>query len=159
MTVWDFSEIYQTHRNKLVRALTIALGDVDLATDAVDEAFVRALARWDVVGTYGAPEAWVYRTAKNWATSRFRRLRLDRKYAPKIARPDAHIETATNPELAAAIRSLSNDHQNVVILRYFLDWPLKAVAEALEVSPGTIKSRTSRALAELQISLGDTDAI
>ena len=149
----DFATVYRLHRGSLIRGLSIAIGDADLAADAVDEAFTRALHRWPTLSHYAAPEAWVYRAAKNWATSRFRRLGRDKSYARKIARPESVEDPEFDPGLADAIRTLSKDHHDVVVLRYFLDWPVSAVAEALKISPGTVKSRTSRALNELQVAL------
>lgn len=151
----DFSTFYATERNRLVRGLSLTLGDDALANEAVDEAFTRALHRWHVVGTFDEPQAWVYRTAKNWATSRFRRRSRDRRFAPKIAMPESSIDPTPDPQLADALTLLPADQRNVLVLRYYLDWSIEATAEALEVSAGTVKSRTNRALGELNRLLGE----
>jgi len=151
----DFSTFYAAERNPLVRGLSLTLGDDVLANEAVDEAFTRALHRWHVVGTFDEPQAWVYRTAKNWATSRFRRRSRDRKFAPKIATPESSIDPTPDPQLADALTLLPADQRNVLVLRYYLDWSIEATAEALEVSAGTVKSRTNRALGELNRLLGE----
>ena len=104
----DFERFYAGHRDGLVRALSLSLRDEALAAEAVDEAFTRALHRWHVVGDFAHPQAWVYRTARNWATSRFRRRGRDRRFAPVIASPDSVIEDIPDPriaELEAAIRA------------------------------------------------------
>ncbi len=151
----DFSAFYASQRNRLVRGLSLTLGDDALANEAVDEAFTRALHRWHVVGTFDEPQAWVYRTAKNWATSRFRRRSRDRRFAPKIATPESSIDPTPDPQLADALTRLPPDQRNVLVLRYYLDWSIGATAEALEVSAGTVKSRTNRALGELNRLLGE----
>ena len=153
--VADFAAIYTAHRDRLARALAITLGDDSLATEAVDEAFTRALHRWHLIGAFDEPQAWVYRTARNWATSRFRRRARDRKFAPTIAGPESIETEPADPALAKALRSLPTEHRNVLVLRYYLDWSINATAQALEISPGTVKSRTSRALHELNRLLGD----
>ncbi len=140
-----FAAFFSAHRNRLVRALAMTLGDSSLAAEAVDEGMTRAVQRWSKVSTYAKPEAWVYRVAYNWATSRFRRLKRDRDYAPRI--PDPSIEEA--------LATLSDDHRSVLVLRYFYDWDVQATAEALEISPGTVKSRTSRALDLMAVRLGE----
>ncbi len=152
--VADFAAIYSTHRDRLARALAITLGDDALATEAVDEAFTRALHRWHLVGAFDEPHAWVYRTARNWATSRFRRRARDRKFASTIASPTSTEPAPADPALAAALRDLPAEHRNVLVLRYYLDWSISATAQALEISPGTVKSRTNRALNELNRRLG-----
>ena len=152
----DFESIYRNDRSRLIRALSISLGDDALATEAVDEAFTRALHRWNAVGSFDEPAAWIYRTARNWATSRFRRRSRDRRFASVIARPESTVDSTPDPQLGEALRSLPVDQRNVLVLRYYLDWSINAIADALDISPGTVKSRTSRALAELNRLLGDT---
>lgn len=150
----DFTSFYTANRDRLIRALTLAIGDGELAQDAVDEAFTRALHRWHVVGAFDEPQAWVYRTARNWATSRFRRRARDRRFARTIATPEAAGVVTPDPELAEALAELDSDHRNVLVLRYYLDWSIDAVADALDIAPGTVKSRTNRALKELNRRLG-----
>src|SRR5687768_11021373 len=45
----SFDSFYRTHRPAVAKAVAFALGDVDLAADATDEAFVRAYERWTKV--------------------------------------------------------------------------------------------------------------
>jgi RNA polymerase sigma-70 factor (ECF subfamily) len=154
----SFAAFFAANRNSLVRALAMTLGDSALAAEAIDEAMTRAVQRWDKVGTYSRPEGWVYRVAYNWATSRFRRRKRDREYAPRIARPEATVDAEFDPEIEDALATLSDDHRAVLVLRYFYDWDVQATAEALEVSPGTVKSRTSRALTAMASAL-DVEAL
>jgi len=151
----DFASVYGAHRDRLIRALAITIGDDSLASEAIDEAFTRAFHRWHLVGAFDEPQAWVYRTARNWTTSRFRRKSRDQKFAAKVAQPSAVDPVSTDPALQNALRELPDEHRNVLVLRYYLDWSISATAEALEISPGTVKSRTNRALKELNRRLGD----
>lgn len=151
----SFESFYAMHRTGLVRALGVALGDPGLAAEAVDEAMTRAVQRWDTVSGYGKPEGWVYRVAYNWATSRFRRLKRDRTYAPRLARPDSMFDPGFDPDVQDALDALSPDHRSVLVLRYFYDWDVQTTATALGVSPGTVKSRTSRALEQMAAALGE----
>jgi len=48
-----------------------------------------------------------------------------------------------------ALLSLSEQHRAVLVLRYFADLGERQVAEILDLPPGTVKSRTARALAAL----------
>ncbi len=153
-----FTDFYRAHRTPLVRALTVTLGDRALATEAVDEAMTRAVGRWSKVSGYTAPEGWVYRVAYNWATSRFRRRKRDREYAPRIAREDVVSPAGFDPDLHDALATLSDEHRAVLTLRFFFDWNVETTAEVLQVSPGTVKSRTSRALDALSVQLAATHA-
>ena len=59
------------------------------------------------------------------------------------------------PELDAALAALPVEQRSVVVLRYLLDWSEFQTAEALDIAPGTVKSRLSRALDRLATQLGD----
>ncbi len=145
-----FEGFFRQHHAILVRALTLALGDAELGSDAASEGFVRALQRWNSVSRYENPAGWVYRVGLNWARSR--RRKTVREVA---AHPSEHSFSSSEPdvELATALRALSLDHRAVVVGRHYLDWSEADVAAALDVAPGTVKSRLSRALAQLNGSL------
>ena len=53
-------------------------------------------------------------------------------------------------ELLAAVNGLREEERLVIVLRYFLDLSEAETAAALDVRPGTVKSRTARALARLR---------
>lgn len=133
----------------------MSLNDHALATEAVDEAMTRAVQHWGKVSKYNKPEGWVYRVAMNWATSRFRRRKRDREYAPKIARLDHDDTAGFDADVQDALNQLSEDHRSVLVLRYFFDWDVQCTADALEISTGTVKSRTSRALEAMSHLLGE----
>jgi RNA polymerase sigma-70 factor (ECF subfamily) len=49
-----------------------------------------------------------------------------------------------------AVRCLRESEQEVIYLRYFLDLSTRETAQALEISPGTVKSRLHRSLKRLE---------
>jgi hypothetical protein len=65
-----FDTFYQDSYARLVRQLWAVTGSRQDAEDVVQEAFIRAAARWGRVGAYDQPEAWVRQVASGWpATS------------------------------------------------------------------------------------------
>jgi RNA polymerase sigma-70 factor (ECF subfamily) len=143
----DFGTFFESHHVEMVRAMTLALGDPDLGRDAAAEGFARALQRWSTVSGFSNPEGWVYRAGINWARSRWRKTRRER-FGLQIdgeARPTAPRDEA----LVRSLRRLSVDHRTVVVGRYYLDWSEEQLATALDIAPGTVKSRLSRALTQL----------
>ncbi len=146
-TADGFDAFFRDHHAEMVRALTLALGDVDLGRDAASEGFARALQRWSKVSRYANPAGWVYRVGLNWARSRRRKTRRERTglsvdgISPTVAPQDR--------ETIDALRRLSIDHRTVIVGRYYLDWSEAQLAAALDIAPGTVKSRLSRALAQL----------
>ncbi|MHB8674243.1 MAG: RNA polymerase sigma factor [Candidatus Limnocylindrales bacterium] len=67
--------MFREESGRAVAALIRALGDFDLAEDAVQEAFVVALERWPRDGLPANPGAWITTTARNRAIDRLRRAR------------------------------------------------------------------------------------
>lgn len=143
-----FDDFFARHHEQMVRALTLALGDVELGRDAAAEGFARALERWTTVSCYANPTGWVYRVGLNWARSRRRKFRRERT-GMRLAEHAAPESRASDAQLVAALGELSIDHRTVVVGRYYLDWSEAQLAEALDVAPGTVKSRLSRALTQL----------
>ena len=98
----SFEGFYQSTWHTVYRALVVAIGDADLAREAVDEAMVRAYERWRTVSTMGNREGWVYRVASNWATSRLRRRKL--AFRPVAASDVSHDPEIVDPRLLEAVR-------------------------------------------------------
>ena len=70
------SEIERVFREEYGRAVAVlarAFGDIDIAEEAVQEAFATALARWPDDGLPPAPAGWIITTARNRAIDRLRR--------------------------------------------------------------------------------------
>ena len=65
----DFSECYGSRFRAIAAQLAVYLGSVEEAQEVTQEAFTRAWARWDWIGRYDDPAAWVRRVAWNLATS------------------------------------------------------------------------------------------
>lgn len=146
-----FEDFYRAQRDDLVRALSLTLRDVGLGADAADEAMARAYQRWDRVRIYDNPMGWTYRVGLNWARSRLRKL--TREVAAEGVEPAVSDPPPLDPAVAAAIDSLSPRQRAVVVLRYFFDWSINDIADALEVRPGTVKSRLHRSLRVLRAEL------
>jgi RNA polymerase sigma-70 factor (ECF subfamily) len=149
-----FDAFYLEHRDRIARALGLNLRDTELGVDAADEAFARACQRWSQVSRYDNPEGWVYRVAINWARSWLRRKRRERERQPLLISDASTEDRVLDVDLERAIAQLSDDHRSVVVARFFLDWSVNQTADALGLAPGTVKSRLSRALQQLENELG-----
>lgn len=145
-----FDEFYASTRPDIARAIALALGDVDLAQEATDEALARAYERWPLVGRLERPEGWVYRVAMNWALSVLRRRRRGEH---RFYEPSDTTVTISDPDLHAAIGALDVKHRSVIVCRHLLGWSVADTAAALRVREGTVKSRLSRATTILQSRL------
>ncbi len=147
-----FESFYRAEAEGLYRALTVALGSTDLAREATDEGFVRAYQHWRKISRYDNPAGWVYRVSLNWARSRLRKTKRE-VITDEVLLPSTAM--STDPGLMDAVSKLPIEFRSVVVLRYLLQWSTAEVAETLDVPLGTVKSRLSRALAQLRDSLGE----
>ena len=74
--------LFRRESGRAVASLARALGDLDLAEEAVQEAFAVALARWKADGAPDNPGAWITVTARNRAIDRLRR---EKRLSEKVA--------------------------------------------------------------------------
>lgn len=152
-----FDDFFDANYDRMVRALSLALGNDELGRDATSEAFARALQRWRKVSGYANRSGWVYRVGLNWGRSRWRKRRreVDDIIEPddtRVAADQAHPDI----DLRRALRGLGPEQRAVVVARYYLDWSERDVAQALDIREGTVKSRLHRALATLSAALEDS---
>ena len=77
------AQLFRRESGRTVAILVRILGDVDLAEEAVQDAYAIALERWPRAGLPADPAAWIFRTARNRALDMIRRRGL---YAEKLRR-------------------------------------------------------------------------
>lgn len=151
----EFAIFYETWRTPVRKGLALAIGDVGLADEAVDEALTRALTNWHKIREYERPEAWLFRVGINWARGVFRKRRYvllsDLEPAAGVS-----FDPLPDPELITAIGRLPLKLRAPVVARYYLDLSVDQIAEGLDIPAGTVKSRLSRALARLGRELGES---
>lgn len=150
-----FSELfarYSLPAGRLAYALT---GNRALADDVLQDAFIQAFRS---IGNLqqGRPFGpWFYAIVANRARRIMSRSRWTRWLPlPAADLPDTEasrsLESAEErSELWEAVRALPAEYREALIMRYLLDLSEEAMAEALGVAPGTVKSRLSRARQKL----------
>jgi RNA polymerase sigma-70 factor (sigma-E family) len=153
--VLGFEEFYEATRQRVGAFLYAIGGDLTEAQDAAQEAYTRAWERWNRVGSYDDPEAWVrmvgYRIMINaWQRARHRLLAHRRLGRPVPYEPAP--ETALT--VHAALRALPPDQRLVVVLHYLLDLPVTEIARQTDVPVNTVKSRLSRGRSRLATMIG-----
>jgi RNA polymerase sigma-70 factor (sigma-E family) len=154
----EFREFAAGFSPTLVRAAYLLLGDRDAAEDAVQTVLLRTLRRWGAARS--APEAYSRRVLVNVCRDRWRDLR--RHPVSALDDPGAR-ELGVSPLDGVAQRlavqeglaALNSHQREVLVLRFFLDLSVAQTATLLEIPEGTVKSATSRGLAELRDLLTD----
>ena len=144
---------------QLTGALVIRVGDPLLAEELASEAIARAWADWAHVSVMENPTGWVFRVGLNLAASHWRRRAARRRIDERhLVRDDAvQLCTAEALVMRDAIAQLSEQQQRVVILRFYVQMSVQETADTLEVSTGTVKTQTSRAMARLRTMLNEDD--
>ncbi|MDX3762222.1 RNA polymerase sigma factor [Streptomyces sp. AK02-04a] len=69
----DTEAVFRAEYGRAVAVLVRFLGDIDLAEEAVQDAFTTALAKWPESGIPPSPAGWIITTARNRAVDRLRR--------------------------------------------------------------------------------------
>lgn len=157
-----FESFYQREFRSVVGLAYALSGSRWAAEDLAQEAFIAAHRKWDRIGEYESPGAWVRRVVANMAVSLYRRKASE---ARAIARVAAHRQEALpaleaeDNEFWAAVRALPKRQAQAIALHYLEDRPIVEVADILECSPATAKVHLYKGrirLAErLRTSTGD----
>lgn len=155
----QFHEFFDRHYAELARLAFLLTGEADAADDLAADAFVALWDRWDRVSAAEHPVAYARGVVANLARSRIRgAVRERRRVALFWSR---RAERTDGPDVAAvldvrqALRRLPFRKRACVVLRHALDLSEKDTALALGISVGTVKSQTSKGMAELERLLGD----
>jgi len=153
--------LMRIHQEAVFRLSYLLLGDSDDAEDVAQETFLRA---WDHIESFDPSRRlrpWLLSIVSNLASNRRRSagrylsalMRNFRESPPVESIEEKNAKHIQAVELWKAVRTLNEKDQQIVYLRYFLDLSVAETAEALKVAEGTVKSRTSRALDKLRISI------
>lgn len=157
-----FGELVRRHQRAALRVAAVITGSTEEAKDVVQDAMVNVHRG---LGTYrgqGSVRSWVLRIvanhAKNEVRSSSRRLRRDDRHARLHVRvdqgaEDAVVRAAEQQELADALARMGRADREVLGCRFVAELSEAETAEVLAVPAGTVKSRTSRALARLRAAL------
>jgi RNA polymerase sigma-70 factor (ECF subfamily) len=166
----DLAEIFRAEAGRCTATLIRVLGDIDLAEDAVAEAFAIAAEQWPTRGVPPNPGGWITTTARNRAIDRLRRestrtdrqvaaIRLDTDDMP----PDPNAELDTLDDFVDVVPddqlrlmflcchpALAADAQVALTLRLLGGLDTPEIARAFLVPEPTLAQRIVRAKRKLR---------
>ncbi len=168
----ELAEIYRREVGRCTATVIRFLGDIDLAEDAVAEAFAIAASQWPAKGVPPNPGAWITTTARNRAIDRLRResTRGDRHLAahrlqsdpmepdpipdPRLADLDALVDVVVDDQLRLMFLcchpALAADAQVALTLRLLGGLETAEIARAFLVPEATMAQRLVRAKRKLR---------
>lgn len=145
-----FETWYRRLHPRLVTAVIAVVGDREVAIEACDEAFVRALERWARVGSLTSPDGWAYTVALNVARRRFRRRRMEAERLSPVDRA-ASIPGPAG-ELWLVVADLPERQRTAVVLRHVGQLTETEVAAVMGIRRGTVSSTLRTAYARLRVA-------
>jgi RNA polymerase sigma-70 factor (ECF subfamily) len=167
----DLDAVFRREAGRCTATMIRVLGDIDLAEDAVAEAFATAAERWPVTGVPPNPGGWITTTARNRAIDRLRResTRTDRHLsALRLADPDpmspdepselgdldAFVDVIADDQLRLMFLcchpALAPDAQVALTLRLLGGLETPEIAQAFLVPEPTMAQRLVRAKRKLR---------
>jgi RNA polymerase sigma-70 factor (ECF subfamily) len=153
----EVGRIFREESGRSLAALIRAFGDIDVAEDAVQEAFAVALSRWPHDGVPPNPGGWITMTARNRAIDRLRRESRGRELLSEVAVLSPGSDDPGTPEVGPVpddrLRliftcchpALSTQAQMALTLRLLGGLSTRQVASSFLVTEATMARRLVRA--------------
>ena len=162
-----FEELVRRNEKRVYAVALRCSGSPEDAADITQEVFLRA---WRSIEDFRGDSGfstWLFRITANLCVDFARHRQAQPQTQPLVGEDDAERpipDTAPTPEehlenselgreLAAALDEISEEHRRIVLLRDVSGLSYTEIAEVLEISEGTVKSRLSRARIALRTIL------
>jgi len=137
------------------------------AYDVVQEVFIKAMREQRLFNDEFKIKAWLFRVTSNLCFNQVRNRKRRGAILDTMMKPEAfgadQIESIfageQRNEVMAALDKLSEDHKEILILRYYDDLSYSEIADVLQVKLGTVMSRLSRARVRLLDVVQDSDLV
>jgi len=151
------TEIHDTYYAPIFRYVAFRVGDRDTAEDLTSEVFTRLLGA--LRGRH-APQTtlrgWLYGVAARVVSDHHRKhyrapqVELDESIVSREADPSETIDAMlTRDHLRRAMADLTEEHRDVIALRFGREMPIREIAQTLGKSEGAVKQLQARAIAAL----------
>ena len=157
----QFREFVAARSAALLRLAYLVSGDTNLAEDLLQTTLTRTYLAWRRLDGIDSLDAYTRRVLLNTATSWWRRRWRGERPTPQVPeRPvsDQSDQMAERDAMWRLLGRLPARQRAVLVLRYYEGLGEAEIAETLEISRGTVKSHTSRALSALRRRLNGEHA-
>ena len=140
----SIEQLYRDRFEGFQNALAPIVGSTEAACEVVQEAFAVALREQRKLRRDESLAPWVWRIAYRLALHE-RGRNSGKELPPELS----ILDEERDPALAAAIRALPPKRRLVLFLRYFADFSYTDIAQALDISEGTVAATLTQARAAL----------
>ena|SRR5215211_7077443 len=137
----DFDATFRAHYWPMVRALTVACNDREVAADAVQDAFERAYARWRRISRYDDPVGWIRHVATNRIRDHFRKAERGRRAVDRLRAQSDHVVAGPEPDadVSRLLARLAPQQRLAVSLFYVEQCSVREIAAAMGITEGAVK--------------------
>ena len=142
--------VYEQHARRMWRALFSFTGDPEIASDAMAEAFARALADDHAIRDVAS---WTWRVAFRLASEELKRRRSGVSADPLMGEHPTYEMPEPVPEVMDALNQLSPNQRVAVILHDYADRPTREIADVIGCSPATVHVHLSQGRRRLRTIL------
>jgi RNA polymerase sigma-70 factor (sigma-E family) len=139
-----FASFYSAQHEPMLRLAYLLTQSRAIAEELVQDCFIRVQPRW---ATLDEPAAYLRRAVTNACYSYHRRRHLEQAI---VAEPSGVAPAPEYDEMWDALARLAPRRRAVLVLRYYLDLSEAEIADTIGCRPGTVKSISHRALADLR---------
>jgi|SRR6476659_9223170 len=144
--------LYRKQFDKFARVAVAMLGDRDAASDAVQEAFARALTNRLNFRRASNLDTWVWRILVNVCRDVGRRRARELRVA--VEAPESTSESGSDTvDIRAAIRRLPERQRLVLFLRHYADLDYRSIAVIAGIERGTVAATLNAARASLAATI------
>ncbi|MFC4020736.1 SigE family RNA polymerase sigma factor [Micromonospora sp. GCM10011542] len=153
----EFREFVAARSAALLRTAYLLAGDWATAEDLLQTALTKTYLAWKRLGGIEAIEPYARRVMVNTSTSWWRRRwhgERPTEVLPERAGVDEIEQQLDRDLLWRHLTALPTRQRAVLVLRFYEDMSEAQTAALLNISPGTVKSQTSRALSTLRRRMG-----
>ena len=158
-----FRSLYQAYQDRVFATAYRIAGDRETAADLAQEVFVKVFEELPGFRFGSRFSTWLYRVAANHAINKASETARHARLNERVAREKSSVAPAApaardrfaDERVQAALGGLSVKLRVVTVLRYLEGLSYEEIAEALDLSVGTVKSRLFLAHATLKEALND----
>jgi len=159
--------VIQKYRDQLYFHARYIVKDHQEAYDVVQEVFIKAMREGRIFDDEFKIKAWLFRVTSNLCFNQVRNRKRRGAILESMVKPESfsadQVESVfageQREELSAALDLLSDDHKEILVLRYYDDLSYAEIAEVLQVKLGTVMSRLSRARMRLMAVMEESELV
>jgi len=165
-TIAAFEILVKRYKNPLMNYVFRFLGDYEACTDVVQETMIKVYRYKDSYQSIAKFSTWIYTIAGNLAKTELQRQKRRKMFSinaygkdndenyeipDESFRPDSETDTGIiNEIIQKAILKISPAYRQAVIFRDIQELSYEEIAEIMNITVGTVKSRINRGRSQLQ---------